>query len=199
MFGTKGFRDPHICQAITASCAIPYFFRPHRVGERFFVDGSVGQVLHLDIAIARGAKLVVVVNPRVPMRNDRETACLPSLSSGRCSSIAELGISIAREQSLRIENREKLTLALELNRARHPDVDIVLIEPGSEETLLFFQGPMSQTSRSQVMNYGLQLTLGQLQSRFEELQTVFARHGILCREDLLFAGSPPVPTLSATA
>ena len=27
----RGIRDMHICQAITASCAIPYFFRPHKV------------------------------------------------------------------------------------------------------------------------------------------------------------------------
>jgi predicted acylesterase/phospholipase RssA len=199
VFGTAGFNDMHICQAITASCAIPYFFRPHRVGEQYYVDGSVGQVLHLDIAIERGAKLVVVVNPRVPMQNDRDSACLPSLSTGRCSSIAELGISIAREQSLRVENHEKLALELELCRSRHPEVDIVLIEPGPEETLLFFQSPMSQASRTQVMNYGLQLTLGQLQSRFDELQTVFARHGIRCSSEQLAAGRAPEPSSPAPA
>ena len=41
----------------------------------------------------------------VPMVNDREKFCLPSLSYGQCSSVAELGLSFAWEQSLRIENR----------------------------------------------------------------------------------------------
>ncbi|HAD03335.1 MAG: hypothetical protein A2091_13355 [Desulfuromonadales bacterium GWD2_61_12] len=188
VFGSEGHRDLRICQAITASCAIPYFFRPHKIGERYYVDGSVGQVSHLDIAIKQGAKLIVVVNPRVPMDNDRELTCLPSLSEGRCSSVAELGIAIAREQSLRIETRENLALALDLHRTRHPEVDIVLIEPGSEETLLFFQSPMSQTARTHVMNYGLQLTLGQLQERYVELSSVFGRHGIRTTSDLF---APP--------
>ena len=63
------FRDIHICQAITASCAIPVFFRPHQVGGRYYIDGSIGRVAHIDIAIERGAKLIVVVNPRVPSYN----------------------------------------------------------------------------------------------------------------------------------
>lgn len=190
VFGSEGWRDLRISQAITASCAIPYFFRPHRVGERSYVDGSVGRVSHIDIAIARGAKLIVVVNPRVPMLNDRERTCLPSLSDGHCSSIADLGISIAREQSLRIENHEKMIMALELYRATHPDVEIVMIDPGGEESLMFFQSPMSQAARTQVMNYSFHLTLGQLRERFEVLETVFARFGIRITPSQLSAGPP---------
>lgn len=190
VFGDADHRNLRICQAITASCAIPYFFRPHQIGDNYYVDGSVGRVSHLDIAIEQGAKLIVVVNPRVPMVNDREVTCLPSLSEGRCSSVAELGIAIAREQSLRIETRDKLGLALELYRTRYPEVDIILIEPGSEETVLFFQSPMSQTARNHVMSYGLQLTLGQLQARQNELSTIFGRHGIRTTTDLF---ATPVP------
>ena len=55
VFGGEGFRDMHICQAITASCAIPYFFRPHKVGGSYYLDGSTGRVTHLDVAIEQGA------------------------------------------------------------------------------------------------------------------------------------------------
>jgi len=190
VFGSEGFRDVHICQAITASCAIPIFFRPHQVGGRYYIDGSIGRVAHIDIAIARGARLVVVVNPRVPMVNDREKFCLPSLSFGQCSSVAELGISFAWEQSQRIENKQKLDTALDSLRRQHPEVDIVLLEPGSEESLLFLQSPMSYQARRHIMHYGYNLTIGDLASRFEEYRDVFARHGIAARADNL-RDAPP--------
>jgi predicted acylesterase/phospholipase RssA len=191
IFGSDGFRDIHICQAITASCAIPIFFRPHLVGGRFYVDGSVGRVAHLDIAIERGAKLIVVINPRVPMVNDREKFCLPSLSSGQCSSVAELGISFAWEQCQRIETKQKLDMGLTSFRRQHPDVDIILIEPGSEESLLFLQSPMSFRARNHIMHYGYNLTLDELATRYEEFREIFARHGIVTRPDHL-REAPPV-------
>jgi predicted acylesterase/phospholipase RssA len=181
----------HICQAITASCAIPYFFRPHKVDGHYYMDGSIGRLAHLDIAIERGAKLIVVINPRVPMDNDLERFCLPSLSYGECSSIADLGITFAWEQSQRIENKEKLDLALKMYRREYPDVDIVLIEPGREESLLFFQSPMSSLARNHIMNYGYNLSLIQFQDRYEKLREVFARHGIRIAADHL-ADAPPV-------
>ena len=190
IFGSEGFRDVHICQAITASCAIPVFFRPYQVGGRYYIDGSVGRVAHVDIAIARGAKLIVVVNPRVPMINDREKFCLPSLSYGQCSSVAELGISFAWEQSQRIEIKQKLDIAIAAHRQQHPDVDFVLIEPGSEESLLFLQSPMSYQARRHIMHYGYNLTLGDLAARFEEYHEIFARHGIVTRKDHL-RDAPP--------
>jgi predicted acylesterase/phospholipase RssA len=190
VFGSEGFRDMRISQAITASCAIPYFFRPFKIGSRHYIDGSTGRVSHIDIAIERGAKLIVVVNPRVPIDNDLERICLPSLSYGKCSSIADLGIAFAWEQAMRIETKEKLDMALEGYRYRNPEVDILLIEPGSEEAMLFFQSPMNYTARQHVMNYGYDLTLGQLHDRFAEFESILGRHGIKVSAGHL-ASAPP--------
>lgn len=181
VFGSEGFRNIHICQAITASCAIPFFFRPYRIGGRYYIDGNIGRISHIDIAIEQGAKLIVLVNPRVPMANDPTRICLPSLSYGHCTSIAELGLGVTWEQSQRIESKEKLELAMATYRSEHPDVDIILIEPGPEESLLFFQSPMSQLARTQTMTYGYNLTLGQLNNRLPELARTFARHQISSR------------------
>jgi predicted acylesterase/phospholipase RssA len=190
VFGSEGFRDMHISQAITASSAIPYFFRPYQIGSQHYIDGSTGQVSHLDIAIERGAKLIVVVNPRVPIDNDLEHICLPSLSYGKCSSVADLGIAFAWEQAMRIQTKEKLEMALDGYRYRHPEVDILLIEPGNEEAMLFFQSPMNHAARQQVMNYGYHLTLMQLHDRFAEFESILGRHGIAVSPDHL-ANAPP--------
>lgn len=178
IFGTEEHQDLHICQAITASSAIPFFFQPYRIGQNAYIDGSSGRVSHLDIAIENGARLIVLVNPRGPFRNDSELTCLPSLSYGKCSQIDELGILFTWEQTKRIEAREKLILALDYYRHKNPEVDILLFEPGDDEALLFFQGPMSISARNQVMHYGYQKTLSELKEKYRHLAEIFAKHGI---------------------
>lgn len=190
VFGSEEFRNMHICQAITASCAIPFFFHPPRIRGRHYLDGSTGRVTHLDIAIERGANLIVIVNPRVPMQNDMEHSCLPSLSFGKCSSIAELGISLAWEQAKRIEIKEKLDHFLETHRRKHPDIEFLLLEPGQKESLLFFQSPMSNIARHHIMNYGYHLTMGQLRERYTELKKIFERCNIDVTDSKLGAAPP---------
>ena len=191
IFGTEEYRDCHICQAITASCAIPYFFRPYRVGDSYYIDGSIGKVLHLDIAIERGAELIIVINPRVPIDNDPDHACLPDLSYGRCSSISELGLNFSWEQSRRIEAKEDIESAIENYRYKYPKVEIVLFEPGRDETLLFFQNPMSMTARNHIMATGYSTTLQQLKNRFTELERIFKKKGVAITRDNL-DDPPPV-------
>lgn len=190
VFGSAGHRDMHICEAITASCAIPFFFRPYQIGEAYYQDGSYGRGGHLDLAVERGAKLIVLINPRAPINNDRNLICLPSMSYGNCSSIAKLGISFAWEQMQRIETQSKIDQEIEALRATRPDIDIVVIQPGGEEALLFFQSPMSQQARNHIMDYGYHLTLSQLRSRYSELGEIFARHGIGVRDDRLDSAPP---------
>lgn len=190
VFGTAEHQDLHICQAITASSAIPFFFRPHRIGENAYVDGSTGQVSHIDIAIKNGAKLIVIINPRVPFRNDQDITCLPSLSYGKCSKIDELGIIFTWEQAKRIECREKLMLALDYHRKANPEIDILFFEPDDDEALLFLQGPMSTTARAQVMQYGYQATLAEMRGNYQEFSSIFTRHGIQTTEKNLTKPPP---------
>ena len=190
VFGSPEYMQLHICQAITASCAIPFFFQPYRIGSKAYIDGSYGLGTHIDVAIESGAKLIVLVNPRVPFQNDPEVTCLPSMSYGKCSQIDELGILFTWEQAQRIESREKLGQALDYYRQKHPEVDIVLFEPGADEAMLFFQGPMSISARTQVMHYGYHLTLASLRDQYATFEKIFDRHGIPTLERHLAKGLP---------
>jgi hypothetical protein len=67
--------------------------------------------------------------------------CLPSLSLNLCASISELGATFAWEQTQRIENREKMKMALEIQRLKHPGVDIMLFEQGKEKRFIFSRVP----------------------------------------------------------
>jgi hypothetical protein len=65
-----------------------------------------------------------------------------------------------------------------------------VIEPGSDESLLFFQGPMSSLARNQVMHHGYLLTMAELRERFDDYAATFARHGIAITRAHLDAEPP---------
>lgn len=65
-----GRRNPPRCDlhtAVEASCAIPAFFQPVRVGRRTLVDGGVHSTTNLDLATKIRPELIIAV---VPMGHD---------------------------------------------------------------------------------------------------------------------------------
>ncbi len=126
----------------------------------------------------------------MPIDNDPEHACLPDLSYGNCSKIADLGLNFSWEQSRRIEAKENIERAIENYRQKYPKVDIVVFEPGRDESVLFFQNPMSMVARNHIMSYGYTTTLNQLASRFAELEPIFKRNGIKVSQENLDCPAP---------
>jgi len=62
-FGRVGSPRAEIGDAVAASCAIPGFFRPVKIGRRRYVDGGVCSVSSLDLVAGRGLHLVICLNP----------------------------------------------------------------------------------------------------------------------------------------
>mgnify|MGYP001765669298 CR=1 FL=1 len=89
-----------------------------------------------------------------------------------------------------------LAAARALRQAGHASLDIhsPYPLPGSDEALLFFQGPMSSQARTQVMHHGYALTLAALRETYPALAGIFARHGIATTADRLHAEPPEMPT-----
>jgi predicted acylesterase/phospholipase RssA len=189
VFGEAGERDVRISEAVTASCAIPAFFRPYRIGTRSFIDGCMGGHCHVDVAVEHGATLLVVVNPLVPIRCEPERPHLASATGGPCT-VAELGISFVGDQAVRILSRERLGLAIDLCRRARPDVDVVLIEPSRTDPLLFLNGPMSFQARNRILQHGYETTLAELSERRLHYGELFSRHGA---PPLSSPAAPPLP------
>jgi NTE family protein len=55
-------------RAVAASCAIPGFYRPVRIGSRLYVDGGVASSTNLDLLAGRGLDLVICLVPLSPLR-----------------------------------------------------------------------------------------------------------------------------------
>ena len=62
-FGRLDAPNADLADAVAASCAIPGFYRPVRIGSRRYVDGGVCSASNLDLVAGRGLDLVICLNP----------------------------------------------------------------------------------------------------------------------------------------
>jgi NTE family protein len=177
LFGSPGWRDVAISEAIVASSALPLYFQPVVIKGLDFVDGGVAGVAHVDIAFERGSRFLVLLNPIIPLRNDPESMAIPTFS-GHCARIREKGITFVVDQTQRISAREKLTLGLERFRAQHPESRIFLIEPPWSDSFMFMENILNYGSRVAMLNYGYRSTARRLRAQFDSYRQAFAAYGI---------------------
>ena len=119
VFGTGAFVDVPISQAIAASAAIPGFFEPYRIGGHDYIDGDVGHTGHADLAVERGATVLVVLNPAVPLR----------VGGSDESEVRHRGMYAVMEQAGHITSIKLLDLGLHELRLRHPEIEVHVIQP----------------------------------------------------------------------
>ena len=62
VFGRPGSPPARLAQAVLASCAIPGYFRPVRIGGAEYMDGGVHSVTNADVLRADQLDLVVIVS-----------------------------------------------------------------------------------------------------------------------------------------
>lgn len=122
VFGSPGFEDVPVSEAIAASSAMPGFFEPVTIDGRDYVDGDVGHTGHADVAVEEGAGTVVVINPAVPLRVGNVER--PPVKRG--------GLYAIMEQAGHITSIRLLDLALAELKLRYPRVDFHLIQPEPE-------------------------------------------------------------------
>ncbi|OLC53665.1 MAG: hypothetical protein AUH92_05400 [Acidobacteria bacterium 13_1_40CM_4_69_4] len=197
LFGTPGWRDVPISDAIAASSALPLYFQPITLKGLDFVDGGVATVAHVDMPIERGSRFLVLINPIIPLRNDPGKVAIPTFS-GHCSRIREKGITFVVDQTQRISAREKLALGLDRSRAHHPESRIFLIEPPSTDSFMFMENILNYGSRVAMLNYGYRSTARQLRAHFDAYRQAFAAYGIDVSLEGLQEDNPwePAPSLA---
>jgi NTE family protein len=197
LFGTPGWRDVAISDAIVASSALPLYFQPVAIKGQDFVDGGVASVAHVDIAIERGSRFLVLINPVIPLHNNPEAVAIPTFS-GHCARIREKGITFVVDQTQRISAREKLRLGLERFRAQHPESRIFLIEPPWTDSFMFMENILNYGSRVAMLNYGYRSTARHLRARFDSYRQAFAAYGIDVSLEGLQEDNPwePPPSLA---
>lgn len=177
VFGKPGFRHIPFSKAITASSAIPIFFNPVEIEDRFYVDGGLGQMAHLDIAASAQAGLMIVVNPMVPVQNDSQSVKIRTVFEER-GRIKDKGFTYVFDQSLRNELRGRVHAAVNLLGYQFPGVDVLLIEPDENDATMFLYNPMEFESRKQIVQFGYDLTQKKLKQNAELWKRTLERHHV---------------------
>lgn len=168
--------------AVAASSAIPLFFRPVNLEGRDYIDGSVGRVAHLDVAVKAGASTVLVINPMINISNDQSVVCIPR-RDGRCARIREKGMSFIHDQATRIEARVRLDGEIRRYQVEYPHLKIYRIEPSSSEVMLFLHHAMSSRERERILRYGYSSMTSILKRRRAVIEELMEIHGFHSSDD----------------
>lgn len=142
-FGRFGAPRAEIADAVAASCAIPGFYRPVKIGRRRYVDGGVCSASNLDLVAGRGLDLVICLNPLSSAEGVDVLAPLEWLPA------------LARRS-----NRQRL--AREAEKVRAFGADLVVIEPTAEDHAAMGRNLMSRARRREVIDVAERTVLEQL-------------------------------------
>ena len=173
--GPGALAEAGIAEAICASSAIPMVFEPVRVGGRDYLDGGTGKADHVDVALKRGAELVLVINPMVPIAHD------PGAGSGLLGThdrLRDHGMLTVYDQTMRMAIKARLHQGLRRWQAEYPKATILLLEPDERDADMFLQNPMNFDARVQILRYGYQSAAIQLRARRGLFESMCQRHNL---------------------
>lgn len=166
-----------ISLATAASSAVPMLFRPVRIDGVDYVDGGIKGISAIDVAVARGATLIVVINPIVPI-NAASMAPPDSVREQMADHLADLGMRVVYNQVFRGMLHDGMLDHIRLVRNRRPDVDILLIEPRPDDQKMFFHELMSFSARLMVLQHGYESVSNGLNETWGYLRRILPKHGI---------------------
>ena len=177
VFGEDEWAELPISTAVAASGALPGIYEPVAIDGREYIDGGILSTTNVDVAIERGAKFVVVINPLVPYVNDFDKD-IPTLSGSRVRRVSDMGIAAILNQTFRLLSHDRLHRAVELWEESYPGVDIVLIEPELDDELMFGTSVLDYRSRLEIAKHGFESVTLRLARDYDRYKAVAERHGI---------------------
>ena len=132
-FGRLDAPPARVAEAVAASCAIPGFYHPVRVGGRRYIDGGICSASNLDLLRHEGLDLVVCVNPM--------SSVVDALKGGRP---AERMVALMRAATGR-------RLGHEARKLREAGTEVLLLQPDADDCSLMGLNLMRGTRRAEVM------------------------------------------------
>jgi NTE family protein len=177
VFGEKGWADIPISKAIECSTALPLVYKPVELKGRQMVDGGIRSTTNVDIAVERGAKFIVVVNPIVPFVNDFSKT-IPTMLGTRVRRVSDMGMPAIANQTFRIISHARLHQAVEQWKEKYPGVDIILVEPEPNDELMFGTPIMDYSQRLRIARHGFESVTAKLAEDYEQFEETAQCHGL---------------------
>jgi NTE family protein len=131
-FGRQGAPETDLAKTVAASCAIPGFYHPVKIGGRRYVDGGLYSNSNLDLLRKEGLDLVICLNPT------------STLNPIRAWNPVEHVAALARRDSGR-------RLGSEAKKLRAAGTRVVLIQPTGKDLQVMGSNLMSRRRRHEVI------------------------------------------------
>jgi NTE family protein len=156
-FGRDDAPPASLADAVAASCAIPGFYRPVRIGGRRYIDGGVASTSNLDLLASSDLDLVICLNPT------------SSLHAPQPQTIGDRAAGVLRQASGR-------RLGYEAKRVRAAGAEVVLIQPTIQDLDAIGTNLMSSRRRHQVIEVAAEtvarhLQVADVRARLRDLPT----------------------------
>lgn len=180
-FGEPGMDHVPISLAVAASSALPGLYAPVEIDGRHYVDGVLLKTLHASVALEKGTELLICLNPIVPV-DTRGTVEAGLMRRGK---LLDHGLPAVLSQTFRTLIHSRLEIGMASYETKFKDQDVVLLEPHSDDYLMFFTNIFSFSERRAVCEHAYAAVRRDLLARFDELAPLFARHGLTLRRDVL--------------
>jgi NTE family protein len=177
VFGEEGWTDVPISKAVECSTCLPLVYKPVDLKGRQFVDGGIRSTTNVDIAVEKGAKFIVVVNPLVPYVNDFEKT-IPTVFGRRVRRVSDMGLPAIANQTFRLIAHQRLHQAVEQWQEKYPGVDIVLLEPDPTDELMFGTPIMDYSRRLKIAKHGFETVTATLAKDYDRYKEIAERHGL---------------------
>jgi len=181
-FGAPGYDHVPISRAVQASSALPGLYPPVEIDGHYYVDGALRKTMHASVALQEGLDLLLCLNPLVPF--DARLAAAAGFPT-HCGQLVEGGLPVVLSQTFRALIYSRLQVGMAKYDSEFEHSDVILFEPNRDDAKMFFTNVFSFSGRHWVCEHAYQTTRQDLLARREELEPIFARHGIRMRLDLL--------------
>lgn len=170
--------DVPLEKAVAASCALPLIYRPVRINGHDYVDGGVRGTASIDLALDEGADLIIVINSLVPYTNHVDVPSQPLGSAEPRGHLSNRGPVAISNQVTRAAIHSGLLYHIKQVKRNYPHVNIMLIEPPSEDPTLPFRNIMSYQRLNEVAHQGFRVGMSFWRRNEEIAREVLEQRGI---------------------
>ena len=187
-FGPDEKNDVSISQAIQASTAIPGFYRPARLKGVDYIDGGVKRTANIDVAVEKGADLIICYNPFRPFHNKVVIEYLREENRyvSRSKRVSDMGLGMVFNQVFRTLFHTRLMYAIQTYREDPKFTkDIILIEPEEDNFDFFELNPLYFWNRAKAASFGYKSVARSLDAHFERVSAMLKLYGIETTRDVI--------------
>jgi predicted acylesterase/phospholipase RssA len=177
ILGEGDWADVPIAKAVECSTALPIVYEPVELKGRQLIDGGIRSTTNVDVAVERGAKFIVVVNPLVPYVNDFKRQ-IPTVFGTRVRRVSDMGLPAIVNQTFKLIAHARLHQAVAFWQEKYPGVDIILIEPEPNDELMFGTSIMDYSQRLAIARHGFESVTLALANDYRRYKQIAERHGI---------------------